>query len=740
MKINLGSSKLKSSYFPKSFDSSTTCNFGEFIPQFCDEQVTDAHVSASMRSGVRFSPLTLPTFGKAFLHHYAYYHKFCDLWKPYNDFLARTPYTSFSGNTYIPTTVPNIPIGLLWTICCCHSNWSIWEVGPGGTIFNPGEGPLNVGRFTFSKFDLPDTPSQLRESLNNGLVYTLFTKVFSSGSPYSSYLRSTLRNSNLVYPLYSPPSVFTDGTASDLASSEVPLVYPAGSDYMIQIKISELYYQDLVTKEFKQLFPQSASGNFVLCFKLNNSGKFLRKIFMGLGYHLKSINKAVNALPLFAYFKSYFSTFAPKRFVKYEQTYFSRLMTYIESNGLSMVSALCSDAPGLQSTFLSEIIDELLSCYYTEDTDYYSSQIIGNANDYGDELSQSYLAQNGDDSIQRQVLASDVSAGLTPSINFASGVTHTQSQQNILQRLTTMVNRRSLVGGKIADFLQSVFGITPNEILDDSNPYLGSSVIDVDFSDVFSTAETQEASLGEYAGKALGIGNSDQLSCKCTSPGLFIVASVVVPRTQKVQGINPNLFHIIPSDFYNPQFDGLTLLPTDRLSLYCIDSLVDQFTNQSFGNQSLFAEYKTRTQGILNGDLSLMSVKSSFDSFTMDQVISDYVSQDENSDGTLSVVVTAPNLSNIAAGTMWRYIGRWLWLGNFDRIFVNQRQFYSTDYYDYSNVTWQSRDTHVIDDNLILHNIVDLKINAPMLPLADSYMTKDLEDLQNGVGVRSQSE
>lgn len=387
-----------------------------------------------------------------------------------------------------------------------------------------------------------------------------------------------------------------------------------------------------------------------------------------------------------------------------------------------------------------------MSCFYTEDTDYYSSQILGLFNDYGSDLKQPYLGVDIQNLPSEDTLYSTVHNKSLPAIDFSSGsMQHTQAQQNILARLTNFVNRRSLVGGKIADLLESVFGIPKKDVFDDDNPYVGSNVVDVDFSDVFSTAETQEASLGEYAGKALGIGSSDNLSVDCSSPGIVLVFSTVVPRTQKVQGVNPNLFHVGFSDYYNPQFDGLTLLPTSIHSLYCVDGPTAHGAGtpaRSFGNQSVFAEYKTKTQGILNGDLSLLSTKSSYDSFTLDQVFANYVVQDPINETTkgVSFVYIGPQEGSIVAGTMWRYVGRWLWLGNFDRIFVNQRQSYSLSAPYLLDVTWNSRDTHVTDDNLIVHNVVDLKINAPMLPLEDSYMTRDLEDLNNDAGVRSQSE
>lgn len=742
MKINLGSSKLKKSFFPISFDSSTTSNFGECIPTFCHEVVSDSHVNIDLRSAVRFAPLTLPTFGKAYLHNYAFYHKFVDLWSPFNDMLAGTPFTSGSGQTYIPTRVPWLTLADLWFIVLNHCSWSFWDVSR-ANVSNPQASPLNVGNYTISPHSTTLSPL----ALQNGFAATVAAQLGSSVR--LQYLTSSNRRTNLISDFSTDlPNTFIPH--GSVGSSEA--ITPAGSDFMIYTSQSKVYKLVSSVSGIPEPIGGGTSNSLLICCKLNNSGKLLRKIFMGLGYQLKNIQQSVNILPLFAFFKSYFSTFAPKRFLKYEQTAFGRLMTSVINNGSDFATTLFYDTY-TNGSLCPQIIDELLSCFYTEDTDYYSSQIIGMVNDYGTNLNQMYLGVDSDTgSVMRGFIGSDMENNAVPGINFNDSdgtppgdtMLHTQAQQNILSRLTNFVNRRSLVGGKISELLESMFGIPKSDVLCEDNPYIGSNVIDVDFSDVFSTAETQEGSLGEYAGKAIGIGSSDKLSVNCSSPGVVLVFSTIVPRTQKVQGVNPNLFHTQRYDFYNPAFDGLTLLPSNRYSLYCVDSIADTRPDGglSFGNQSLFAEYKTRTQGILNGDLSLVSTKSTYDSFTLDQTIANYVVQDpqNEADGSIKFALTSPNSSNWTAGTMWRYIGRWLWLGNYDRIFVNTRQFYSTDYADYSNVGWQDRDTHVTDDNLIIHNVVDLKINAPMLPLEDSYMTKDLEELENGVGTRSQSE
>lgn len=734
MKVNLGSNNMSKSHFEISLDSSTTLNFGEVVSTFCKEVVADTHVNFDIRSAVRFAPLSLPTFGKAYLHKYSFYHKFKDLWSPYDCFLSQTPFTSFNGTSYIPSQCPCFPLSLLWYLVLCHSSFSTFKVVNSNAV-NVGNSPISVGSFKVSPVTIGGVINFTR-----GMLYTLAVAThFPSGiaSP-SSYFLNSGRLSDLVTPLGVP-------TLSYLSGDDY--ISPSGADFFLLVKGSNLYTSS--GSSFSAL--STSDTSYLITFKLNNSGKLLRKIFLGLGYQIKNVTKLVSAFPLLAYYKSYFNLFAPKRFVKYEQTSFGKLLNVIEQSGMPISDVLLTDYDS-EVSLLSDFIDDLLSCYYTQDTDYYSSQIIGQVNDYGGDLGQSYLSVDGEGKSSVGVLRSEVSEGVPPSINFnpsldgTPSVQHTQAQQNLLSRLTRFVNVRSVLGGKISDLLQSIFGISKTESFDDSDPYIGSSVVEVQFSDVFSTAETSEGSLGEYAGKAMGVGSSNSLHVNCAYPGVVLELSCVVPRTQWVQGVNPELFHVYYNDFYNPLYDGITLLPTDKLSLFAVDnfmegtSLLPRVTDSSFGNQSLFAEYKFKSQGILNGDLSLLSTKSTYDSFTMDRTVANYVTQSLNSDGSISFDYTAPSLSFLAAGTMWRYIGRWQWLGNFDRIFVNLRQTYERSDLNPSNIYWSNRDLNVTDDNLVVHNVVDLNIDSKMLPLPDSYLTRDLNDLQNSSGLVSQSE
>lgn len=92
---------------------------------------------------------------------------------------------------------------------------------------------------------------------------------------------------------------------------------------------------------------------------------------------------------------------------------------------------------------------------------------------------------------------------------------------------------------------------------------------------------------------------------------------------------------------------------------------------------------------------------------------------------------------------MWRYLGRWLWLGRFDRIFLNNRinyQGFMSELTDEEDAPFRTtRNIGRTDDNLIVHNIIDIVMNSPMIPLAGSWMTDDLLSLDRD-GLKVQSE
>lgn len=797
MKVNLGKSEHKKSYFPISLDSSTSYNFGECLPNFCHELSPDSHLNLSIRNGVRFSPLSFPTFGKADLKTYIACHKIPDLYPPFLDMLAQTPFSG-STETYVPTEVPTVPLWYLWLLVYtqCDFNFFSGYANPivrhsDGFVF-PEKSPLMFSDFIFSPLKFhSDSLNVLsngerltvdeRQVASSSLVYWLADSLSSSPlfnlfgdhpvADLDTYAITSYLADSSSYDEFS--SRISDGVYSSLFNDAVEpgmcdLLYPInGTNFSkdsVQSILLPALFMNGSSKAFLPCNPQTGSENGLVVnssidvgstsahklfvgIRLNNSGKLLRKIFMGLGYKLAPLDTPVSILPIIAYFRTYFDLFAPKRFVKYEQSYCYRAINKVVQTGLSMsVALLYNDGIGW-----SDIVDDLLSCFYTKNTDYYSAQIIGLVNNYGSSLDASYIPVYKDSTGSGTRLSvgnpttvtEDLGRGTPPSLDLSGKLQHTQSQQNVLSRLTQFVNRRSVLGGKLAELLKSVFGISQKEV-DEYNAYVGSMITDVEIGDVFSTAETSEASLGEYAGKAIGKGYSDNFNIDVDVHSLVLSISVLVPRTQYVDGLNPILCHSNYMDFYNPMFDGLTLVPSRKSSLYCPNNYFP-YHDTSFGNIPIFSEYKTKTQGILSGDLSLPSTRSSFDSFTMDEVFSPYYYDVHGDNGSMDRFVQEINFENLVCGTMWRYLGRWLWLGRFDRIFVNSRitiedvinnvfgQFYEN--IPYSNIRDHSRS----DDNIVCHSIIDMKINSPMVPLANSMLTQDINELYDS-GITSETE
>lgn len=787
MKVNIGLDQRKKKPFPISLDSSTTANFGECIPILGAEVPPNTHISLNIRDAVRFAPLSFPTFGKAFLKTYAFAHSIKDLYPPFDSLLSRTPYTAVSGRQYLPNNVPTVPSYLLWLSVFSNCSFTLYSTNYNDVkdiVTSEGSftkiplhyNPISSVSYLDSSNTVPQglTNNDISASLVLWILGTLrqntvpaldkFTADFGEVDPYINYMMDSR----------SRDKIFFNNDSSNLGSlylpfvsDEEPYVTPQSADYLFCLNDLQRNYfrmdtngvlsgRQLPEKTFLKFENSSgvSGGDLFVAIRLNDSGKFLRKIFMGLGLNLKPTNTPISLLPIYAYFKSYFETFAPKRFVKFEQTYFYTFINTLVNTGLNAPDLIYSTSDQYtKGVSWSNIIDDLLSCFYTKDTDYYSAQIIGLINEYGEQVSQKYIGESysSDDGFSTTVDSINGAYRYQAFVDLSgengSALLHTQAQQNILSRLTQLLNRRSVLGGKIAEFLKSTFGIS-TQAIEDYNGYIGSSSLDVNFSDVFSTAETSEGSLGEYAGKALAFGNGDTFKFETKIHTIVVAFSVIIPRTQYVQGTHPYLTHSKADDFYNPMFDGLTLLPTRKSSFYSGENFFAFDDNtSSFGNIPIYSEYKTKTCGILNGDLSLRSTKSTYDSFTMDEIISDISHYEPDATepwrGTMTILQYNPK--SLVAGTMWRYLGRWLWLGRFDRIFVNNRLNFNDFLFSVDPMPGidhgfnTSRRLGRSDDNLIVHHVIDMLLDSAMVPLSGSFMTDDLLALDK-YGIKSSVE
>ena len=109
-----------------SFDSQTTCNFGEVVPVLCREMIPQSKFSIKSTSVVRLSSMPKPTFGRVSMRQYNTFNKYQDLWRPFPFFLANKPYTNSDGQSWTPSEVPSFSMGNLLPIIQSCSDYAIW--------------------------------------------------------------------------------------------------------------------------------------------------------------------------------------------------------------------------------------------------------------------------------------------------------------------------------------------------------------------------------------------------------------------------------------------------------------------------------------------------------------------------------------------------------------------------------------------------------------------------------------
>lgn len=456
--------------------------------------------------------------------------------------------------------------------------------------------------------------------------------------------------------------------------------------------------------------------NKLICCKLSNQGRNLRKVFVGLGYKPSFQRYEVSLLPLFAFYKAYFDFWYPKRDITWKNTSAFNFLEVCEQYNLTSMSDFVSQGVDVK---LYDFIDSLTKCYYYQNPDYFSSQFVGQVNNNERDVINIPL-DNG----TRYGLGQVDSVSI-PNINAKKNISAQSAQittprLKALQFLTKYVNKKSIIGGKIDTFLRAIFGA--DYIQEDNSYFIGEDSFSVELSEVMSNAGTTETLLGEYAGQGKGYNSGKKFKVHSTTFGYYINMVCVIPLSRFNQGSNPNLNHISKFDFYHPDVDGITLVPTPKSSLLSEEFVQDGAlgdVSSSFGFAPIYQEYKMIAQNILNGDMSLNSTRDTYRPYQLDKELP--ISRYYRSDSQQNYKSNKPyNQSDLVASVNWRSIGLYRALGNFNRIFYS-----AEGQFDPNTL---SSEFDIIDDPIICQNIFEYDFILPMLPYADSYDTDGFED------------
>lgn len=800
------------SKFNLSHDVNTTYDWGSVQPIFSRMMLPDSTMNVNLEQLTRLAPMVVPTFGRVKLKNYAHFIKFADLWPNWDAMMSQTKVsrsynlqgTGASVNTYVPKQVPCIPCSFLTAMCLAGARVNLYFSGAVGTAQeNSWFCARNTGSFN-TPAGWPSATAGTRAYIQKLLdISTSVNPNISVSIPeWQGYVGPSFNVSRLLLDASNNmliPSgnsvLFELPTISTLMAT--PLANANGQGYTHSAGNEQNAYDSSLGDEHitfdgadviweyagstgAGILSSDRSGTTApvagitsnefdgckirLCFKLSSFGKRLRKVLIGLGYNFNLQDSTiVSLLPLFAYYKSWWDTFAPERFRNfYETSCWQLIQLSMSSSSASLFGTIYSTNSSFRPIF-ARFMSELGSLFATERLDAVSAAtdaVFGSTN--------STISSNGWETDIRQTVERtlDVITALetganthyntgtsnvdfknasmgsgTPAANSALGSialnwedSHsyfdlTQPQIDALKKAYVVLNKTSVAGMKVEEILRCLgFGSYVEEC---KGRFINGSDDFIKISDVVSTAATSDAKLGQYGGRGLGVSNF-QFSYSTKEHGILVVLSVIVPETGYVNGPAHENEAYSFEHMYNPEFDGLAYEAIQKKNLGGSGVINDSSCNETFGFLPTYSQFKFMSNKA-NGDFSLHSMKKSLTPYSLDKYIpvnEPNVYRVEATPGHVgsttelcSPVYHFSDLPN--AGEDYRYVNKFPWNGDFNRIFAAEGDGLEWSVFSPNNSSFLFNSYEY--DNFMVHNVFTVSYFAHMKSIEDSYGTYDSE-------------
>lgn len=468
------------------------------------------------------------------------------------------------------------------------------------------------------------------------------------------------------------------------------------------------------------------SGNIMYCVRLNARGRRLYKVFKGLGFSLDIVNSnPVSALPLFAFFKAYFDKYAPTREIDWQSTDAFSCIQSIFNKGT--IDIMYDNEVGRK--FIS-FVDSLADCWYSYKDDFFSANFATpNSNVSVDSLPdvpQTSLG-NYDD---------------LPALKVDKPITNIAIQT--LSRLTKFLNKNSLIGKRVSEYIRVHFGAAVADSLYKVSYNVATLTTDVKLDDTYSQADTtlfndvSSSIKGQPLGARAGLGqgfSSNSFTFQADRFGFLIGMCAIYPNSGYCQGDDPQLYMTSRYTFPSAEFDALGYELTPLATIYDNANVAYNgrrlVTGQSFGYVPRYSGLKYK-KNLLNGCMALGSTSDSFKGFYLDRLLIEQadVVKKESSNYKVSLATGQIPL----ASPLWKRILQFPQLGYFNRIFLNQGNVFDDNVKD--SIYLRPVDD-VIDDNFTIQCMCSLKISNSLKPLGMSFDTYDEEVDNNSTTINN---
>lgn len=643
------------------FDNNTTMDFGFCQPLFCQFLLPDSNISVSAKQLVRLAPMPVPSFARVSLVNKFVFVPWSDLCGYYEAMLSNMPY----NGSVVPTQLPYVYNAYLSR---CLLDNSLGSVA------------------TFYEIDT---------TVPSPITYKMCSAV--DASKYSDSL-ATQWETELSDHACNKKFSFTPAQFKDSAVS------PNSADYLVNFVAGDKHV--------------------IAAFRFSTRAKHLRSVFIGLGYSLALQDwTKVNALPIFAFYKAWFDTYAPKRTVAWTDTDVFQFLKHVSD---SYFTNLGNDEDNMDVIFKS-----LSDCYYVSNDDFVS--VHRSDIDNVSLGSFSFVDSNGGIS-ESQSISTFSQPSLNGDIRLIA--------LDVVKRLTRFVNKDSIIGQKMSTWVRNHFNAQVANSLYQDVYQVKTDILPLQINDVFSTADTADASsqsgerLGSYAGKGIGFGDT---GCKFHSDrhGYLLCISAIVPKSGYFQGNDTSLYGLDRFTLPSADFDALGMEVTPfgfiagDIGYTDMTAVTDDKLDYSagFGFVPRFSGYKFK-KNIVNGDMSRRSLIDSMSPYYLDRILQtgDALYQSLGDNKFAQIRQFYPSLPK--ASEQWRYLTRYPWLGDYDRIFYNDDVYHGSTSTPVNSSSEDIDDSAARPDNFIVQSLFTMNIQDVLKPLAMSYDTFD-EDSDN---------
>lgn len=757
-RISLDSANRPRARFNLRHDVNTTASFGDCQPIVCRECIAGTKSVLSVDTLVRLAPMVAPTRSRVGVRFLSKFVGMSELTENYPAFMAQQKITRGSLS-FVPQKMPFASLKFLSAMALVGSRMTLYRMSSDGVQDDSGasvdvtlqkapsssmtQEALNEWNSSIrgSWQIVQDNPSwDLLDILNGGYFWRNampqeWLTAWSFESDSSTHGVNIGRLLSFGFDFWVPTANTSPASFFMVDDEEWEPVSFEGADIVLPVDLSG----------------NDVEHGFFVCIKLSSFGSRIRKALIGCGYQLDFLaTRDVALLPLFAYYKSYYDSFGLMLYENWENNPVTRMMRWYDDNNAPDFVRLIGNQESTDfRDWWIDFVSRLGLAFYSEEQDFVSAHIRDLA--VSPDPLAAIPAVTPNSPRETDHVVSGVHEDMPSSVDgssghsyIASGSPFSQLDLELLRKAYQVTNRNTIAGKRIAEILRAN---GQGKYVDEcKSTFVGESYVPIDVSDVNATADTsnevtgQSSVLGEYTGKGIGYEESKTWVYENDEYGYLIVIGVVIPESGYTQQIAAHILNIAKEDFYNPDYDGMGFEANSKRFFVGQNDFPDgskpDALDDTFGFISRYSRHKVEPNK-LNGNFSKRSSRTSFLPYTLDKFIEigerEIVErgETENSKRYQLYKSFAPDKLPCATPTL-RFVGRFPWLGFLNRIFNNYGK--KPSYYEYAYSRYFDENTgspraweyyNDWDDNFMLFNFVNLVQFAPMLPIEDSFETRE---------------